>query len=51
MEKRIKISKNDIAAVFDGVPYEILKLAKNALSALLANLFNTMFDISYIPAA
>ena len=37
-------------AGFDGVPYEILKLAKNALSALLTNLFNTMFDISYVPA-
>ena len=51
VEKRIKNSKNDIAAGFDGVPYEILKLAKNALSALLADLFNTMFDISYTPAA
>ena len=33
------------------MPNEILKLAKNALSALLTNLFNTKFDISYFPAA
>ena len=33
------------------MPNEILKLAKNALSALLTNLFNTIFDTSYFPAA
>ena len=51
VEEQIKNSKNGKAAGFDGVPNEILKLAKNALSALLTNLLNTMFDISYFPAA
>ena len=51
VEEQIENSKNDKAAGFDGVPNEILKLAKNALSALLTNLFNTTFDISYFPAA
>ena len=47
----MKTQKIGKAAGFDGVPDEILKLAKNALSALLTNLFITMFDISYFPAA
>ena len=51
VEEQIENSKNGKAAGFYGVPNEILKLAKNALSALLTNLFNTMFDISYFPAA
>ena len=51
VEEQIENSKNGKAAGFDGVPYEILKLAKNVLSALLTNLFNTKFDISYFPAA
>ena len=51
MEEQIENSKNGKAAGFDGVPNDILKLAKNVLSALLTNLFNTMFDISYFPAA
>ena len=51
VEEQIENSKNGKAAGFDGVPNEILKLAKNALSALVTNLFNTMFNISYFPAA
>ena len=51
VEEQIENSKNGKAASFDGVHNEILKLAKNVLSALLTNLFNTMFDISYFPAA
>ena len=46
VEEQIENSKNGKAAGFDSVPNEILTLAKNALSALLTNLFNTMFDIS-----
>ena len=38
MEEQIENSKSGKAAGFDGVPDEILKLAKNALSALLTNL-------------
>ena len=51
VEEQIENSKNSKAAGFDGMPNEILKLAKNTLSALLTNLFNTIFDISYFPAA
>ena len=51
VKEQIESYKNGKAAGFDDVPNEILKLAKNALSALLTNLFNTMFDISYFPAA
>ena len=51
VEEQIENSKNGNAVGFDGVPNEILKLAKNALSALLTNLFDMMFDISYFPAA
>ena len=51
VEELIENSKNGKAAGFDGVPDEILKLAKNALSALLTNFPDTMFDISYFPAA
>ena len=51
VEKQIENSKNGKAGGFDGVPNEILKLAKNALSGLLTNFFNTIFDISYFPAA
>ena len=47
VEEQIENSTNG----FDGLPNEILKLAKNALSALLTNLFDTMFDISHFPAA
>ena len=51
VEEQTENSKNGKAASFDGVPNEILKLAKSALFALLTNLFNMMFDISYFPAA
>ena len=51
VEEQTENSKNGKAAGFDDVPDEILKLSKNALSALLTNLFNRMFDISYFPAA
>ena len=47
VEEQIENSTNG----FDGLPNEILKLAKNALSALLTNFFNTTFDISHFPAA
>ena len=49
MEEQTENSKNGNAAGFDVVPNEILKLAKNALSALLT-LFNRMFNIFYFPA-
>ena len=39
VEEQIENSKNGKVAGFDGVPNEILKLAENALSALLTNLF------------
>ena len=51
VEEQIENSKNSKAADFDRVPNEVLELAKNALSALLTNLFNAMFDICYFPAA
>ena len=40
VEEQIENSKNGKAVGFGGVLNEILKLAKNALSALLTNLFN-----------
>ena len=40
VEEQIENSKNGNAAGFDGVPSEFLKLANNALSALLTNLYD-----------
>ena len=40
VEEQIENSKNGNAAGFDGAPSEILKLANNALSALLTNLYD-----------
>ena len=51
VEEQIENSKNGKAAGFDSAPNEILKLAKNALSAFLTDLFHTMFDISHFPTA
>ena len=39
-EEQIENSKNGNAAGFDGAPSEILKLANNALSALLTNSYD-----------
>ena len=50
VEEQIEISKNGKAGGFDGVPNEILKLAK-MLSLDYWQIYVIMFDISYFPAA